>query len=166
MSDSRTTRAAWLVIAVVALCASSGCVQRRLTIRSNPPGALVYIDKYEIGTTPVSTDFIYYGTREVKLVKDGFETVVALEPLSPPAYDYPGVDFFTENLVPFEFRDERTLNYTLTPQKVMPTDEILARANGLRQGSTAPIPPGTLQTPSRPRSIEPITPVPDLRLPR
>ncbi|MEI6037860.1 MAG: PEGA domain-containing protein, partial [Planctomycetota bacterium] len=43
------------------LCASTGCVQRRMTIRSNPPGALVYVDDYQIGATPVSTDFIYYG---------------------------------------------------------------------------------------------------------
>ena len=47
------------------LCASqSGCVERRLTIRSNPPGALVYVDDYTIGVTPVSTSFIYYGTRK------------------------------------------------------------------------------------------------------
>ncbi len=27
----------------------------------------------QIGVTPISTDFLYYGTREVRLVKDGFE---------------------------------------------------------------------------------------------
>ena len=29
------------------------------------PGALVYVDDFPIGTTPVSTDFIYYGTRQL-----------------------------------------------------------------------------------------------------
>src|SRR5262245_3745792 len=53
---------AWLL--VCAMLAQTGCVQRRLTIRSNPPGALAYVDDYQIGTTPVSTDFVYYGTRK------------------------------------------------------------------------------------------------------
>jgi hypothetical protein len=38
--------------------AATGCVQRRMTIRSDPPGALVYVDDYQIGTTPVSHDFV------------------------------------------------------------------------------------------------------------
>ena len=36
---------------------SAGCVQRRMTVRSNPPGALVYVDDYQIGTTPVSVEW-------------------------------------------------------------------------------------------------------------
>ena len=51
------------VLAVLVCLAALGCVQRRMTIRSNPPGALVYVDDYQVGTTPVSTDFGYYGTR-------------------------------------------------------------------------------------------------------
>ena len=32
-----------------------GCVRRRMTVRSNPPGAVVFVDDQEIGTTPAST---------------------------------------------------------------------------------------------------------------
>jgi hypothetical protein len=42
-------------VGLLTLLAVAGCVQRRMTIRSNPPGALVYVDDYQIGTTPVST---------------------------------------------------------------------------------------------------------------
>ena len=63
-----------LAMAAVCCCAQS-CVQRRLTIRSNPPGAYVYVDDYEIGITPCSTDFIYYGTRQFRLVREGYETL-------------------------------------------------------------------------------------------
>ena len=35
-----------------------------MTIRSNPPGAMFYVDDYEIGITPISTSFIYYGNGE------------------------------------------------------------------------------------------------------
>src|SRR5688572_31069760 len=62
------------LLIMVAL-AAGGCVQRRLTIRSNPPGARVYVGDEEIGTTPVSTDFVYYGTRRIRLAKDGYETL-------------------------------------------------------------------------------------------
>ncbi|HEV3005301.1 MAG TPA: PEGA domain-containing protein, partial [Pirellulales bacterium] len=100
--------AGWLAWALV--CAGAlGCggVQRRLTIRSNPPGALVYIDKYEIGRTPCSVSFVYYGKREFKLVKDGCETLTVDRWIVPPWYQVFGLDFITENLSPIEIRDER-----------------------------------------------------------
>ncbi|NCY03200.1 MAG: PEGA domain-containing protein [Planctomycetia bacterium] len=75
-----------LLVAVL-LVAATGCVQRRMTIRSNPPGALVYVDDYQIGTTPVSTDFIYYGTRKIRLVKDGYETLTVRQPFPIPWYE-------------------------------------------------------------------------------
>jgi len=125
------------------LCAT-GCVRRQLTVRSNPPGALVYIDDREIGTTPVSTEFIYYGTRKVQLVKDGYETVTVRQNFHPPWYQYPPLDFVTENLLPRELRDERVLDFQLEPQRVVPTEELLGRAENLRrsvqQGYVAPPP--------------------------
>jgi hypothetical protein len=118
-------------VAIVCL-SQTACVQRRLTIRSNPPGALVYIDNEEIGVTPCSTDYIYYGTRTIRLVKDGYETLTVLQPIPAPIYQYPGIDFVVENLVPYEIRDERTLAYNLTPQVMVPTEEILQRGDELR----------------------------------
>ena len=75
LSMVRRMRAPILAIILAAILVAPGCVQRRMTIRSNPPGALVYVDDYELGTTPVSHDFVYYGTRNIKLVKDGYETL-------------------------------------------------------------------------------------------
>ncbi len=110
-------------------------MRRRLTIRSNPPGALVYIDDHEIGLTPVSTYFTYYGTRKVKLIKDGFEPVTALETIRAPWYQLPPIDFISENLVGRELRDERVLEFQLQPQRLVPTQELLSRANSLRSGA-------------------------------
>ena len=112
--------------------ASAGCVQRRMMIRSNPPGALVYVDDYEIGTTPVSHNFTYYGTRKIRLVKDGYETLTLMQPIPTPWYEIPPLDFCLENLVPGELRDHRTLDYQLRPQMVVPPDELLGRAEALR----------------------------------
>ena len=42
------------------------------------------------------------------------------------------LDFVAENLVPGEIRDLRTLDFQLVPQRVVPTEEILDRAETLR----------------------------------
>jgi len=148
------------------LVSQIGCVRRRLTVRSNPPGALVYIDDQYIGVTPVSTSYIYYGTRKIHLIKGGYETVTVKQNLLPPWYQYPVIDFFAENVYPFELRDERELNFNLEPQRIVPTEDLVGRGQQLRvqsqQGvvtplvapspfagpfNTAPAPPGALQQP-------------------
>jgi hypothetical protein len=132
------TPVAWS-LAAIALCASQiGCVERRLTIRSNPPGAVVYVDDYPIGTTPVATNFVYYGTRKIRLVKDGYETLTVLQPVPSPWYEVPPLDFFSENLWPHEVRDQRVLDYQLMPQAIVPPEQILSRGENLRRGSQGP----------------------------
>jgi hypothetical protein len=124
-----------VLVAALAAAALSGCVQRRMTIRSNPPGAMVYVDDEPIGITPCSHDFVYYGTRKVRLVKDGFETQTVLQPMPAPWYQFTPIDFVAENLVPWEIRDERYLDYQLQPQVIVPTDQLLGRAENLRASS-------------------------------
>jgi len=123
---------------IVAIAASlSGCVRRRMTITSNPPGAVVLVDKVEVGRTPVSVDFTYYATREIKLIADGYETLTVNQPFAVPWYEYPVIDFFSENVVPWEIRDEHVLSYNLTPQVVVPTEQLLDRANEIRNTAQA-----------------------------
>lgn len=124
-----------LVLCCCLAISFAGCVQRRLTIRSNPPGALVYIDNYEIGRTPVATDYVYYGTRSIRLVKDGFETRTVEQFIPPPWYEVFPLEFVSENLVPLEIRDERMFSYDLLPQVIVPRDQLLSRAQALRDGS-------------------------------
>jgi len=107
-----------------------------MTIRTNPPGALVYIDDYYIGTTPVSTDFIYYGKRKIRLVKDGYEILtVPKYDISAPWYEVFPLEFVSENVVPWEIRDERLLDFQLAPQVMVPQDQLLGRAEQLRSQS-------------------------------
>src|SRR6478735_276155 len=86
-----------IFILVIALSAT-GCVRRRLNVRTNPPGALVYVDNQQIGSTPCSVDFTYYGTREIRLVKPGYETLTVNQPIPAPWYQYIPLDFISENL--------------------------------------------------------------------
>jgi hypothetical protein len=117
------------------LPALTGCVQRRLSIRSNPPGALVYVDDYEIGRTPCSTQFTYYGKRKFRLVLDGYETLTTEQRIWFPWYQVVGVDFIAENLVPWEIRDERDLVFNMQPLQNVPTEQLLENAERLRAGS-------------------------------
>jgi hypothetical protein len=132
---SRSARAVrWAcVLLVVGLAFLPGCVRRRLNVRTNPPGALVYVDNQQIGTTPCSVDFTYYGTREIRLIKPGFETLTVNQPIPTPWYQIPPIDFVSENLVPTKIRDNRTVTYDLAPQLVVPKEQLLDRANQLRQ---------------------------------
>jgi hypothetical protein len=128
------SQAIWALFVLAVCGCQCGCVQRRMTIRTNPPGALAYVDDYEIGTTPISTDFVYYGQRKIRLVKDGYETLTVMQPVPPPWYQIPPLDFVTENLVAGEIRDQRTFSYQLTLQRVVPTEQLLSRAENLRRG--------------------------------
>ncbi len=132
--QDRPPRVLLLRTAVLALAvlACTGCVRRRLTVRSNPPGAIVYVDNQHIGETPCSVDFIYYGTREIRLVKPGFETLTVNQPIPTPWYQYPGIDFISENLVPMRIRDNRNVAFNLAPQRVVPVEEIIGRGEQLR----------------------------------
>jgi len=113
----------------------TGCVRRRLMVRSNPPGAIVYVDNQPIGTTPCATDFVYYGTREIRLVKPGFETLTVSQPIPAPWYEIPPLDFVSENLIPQKIQDYRTVSFNMVPQVIVPTEQLLSRAEQLRQST-------------------------------
>ena len=144
-------------VAVVA-----GCVQRRMTIRSNPPGALVYVDDYQIGTTPVSTDFVYYGTRKIRLIKDGYETLTVRQPFPIPWYEVFPLDFVTENLWPWEIRDERVVDLAMVPAGSVPAEVVVSRAELARRsagsGPPTPVGPVTVPPPGPPGQPSPLPP--------
>ncbi|MGE3241124.1 MAG: PEGA domain-containing protein [Pirellulales bacterium] len=126
-----------IAAALLALVLPAGCVRRRLNVRSNPPGALVFVDNQQIGTTPCSVDFTYYGTREIRLVKPGYETLTVNQPIPTPWYQIPPIDFVSDNLLPNQIEDHRTVAFNLEPQIVVPTEQLIERGNQLRQETLA-----------------------------
>jgi hypothetical protein len=123
-------RMAFILLAATTL--SSGCVERRYTLRTNPPGALAIVNGEEIGQTPVSAPFFYYGDREITLIRDGYETRTVIQPINAPWWDNLLTEFFTENLVPFHLRDEREFNYQLTQASMSQASDLRDRAEELR----------------------------------
>ncbi|MFP6767826.1 MAG: PEGA domain-containing protein [Planctomycetaceae bacterium] len=123
-----------LLILLLAVCAAAttGCVHRRLTIRSQPAGAQVFVDGKDAGYTPTAVDFTYYATREVRLVKPGFETQTQTIRLPEPWYQVPPLDFLSDNLMPIQVTNRNEFQFSLQPQVVVPRGELLERANTLR----------------------------------
>ncbi|MGE0758457.1 MAG: PEGA domain-containing protein [Pirellulaceae bacterium] len=147
----RVSRFLLLLAAVSLALAPTGCVRRRMTIRTNPAGATAFVDDQEVGVTPVSTPFTYYGTRKVQLFRDGYETLTVKQPMPAPWYQVPPLDFFFENLWPFELRDERVLQFELPAQTNMPNEKVIERGemlrNGVRAGTLTPLPRPVTTTP-------------------
>ena len=56
---------------IALLLASVGCVERLITVRSQPSGALVYLNDEEVGRTPVTVPFTFYGYYDVRLEHEG-----------------------------------------------------------------------------------------------
>jgi PEGA domain len=130
---------AFVLLAGVGLMA--GCVERRYTIRSDPPGATIIVNGEEIGPTPASKSFVYYGDREITAILDGYATKTIIQPINAPWWDNYFTEFFTENLLPSTLRDEREYKIQLTPAQSPPKDELRDRAESLRdEARTLPKP--------------------------
>ncbi len=130
-TDSKSFRLVLLLL-ITSCLFLSGCVSRRLTVRTNPPGALVKLNGKRLGFSPVSTDFTYYGTYEIELIKDGYETETILQTISPPWYQRFPVDFVSDNFSPFRVTNRHEYTWPLRPKNILPTDDLLNRANELR----------------------------------
>lgn len=151
------TRITWLAAAVLLAALSSGCVTRRYVITSDPPGAVVYRDGQPIGATPVEEPFVYHGKYRFRLVKDGYQPLDVEPVLEEPWYQWPGIDFITENLICYTFRDVQCLHFQLQPMETVRPDDIRARAETLRsRGQAIQTPPGTEPPPKiRPPHLPP-----------
>ena len=128
------------LIAVLAVAGSlSGCVRRQMTITSEPAGAMVYLNDREVGRTPLTTDFLWYGTYDVQLRKDDYETLSARTRVVAPWWGWPPFDLAAE-MMPFHPTDHRKLNYVLRERQDEPTAALVARGLEFknRLGTVAP----------------------------
>jgi len=132
-------RADWVKTAAVSLLVllQAGCVQRKLAITSEPGGALVYVSSVERGRTPLTIPFTWYGDYEVILRKAGYETLRTHCNVTPPWYEVPPLDLFSE-LAPWTYRVHKSAHYTLA-EKTEPTDaDLFRRAEELRARNLEP----------------------------
>jgi hypothetical protein len=137
----RPRRRAAIVLVSALVGAACGCVERRYTVRTDPPGAQVVVNGESIGPAPASHNFYYYGDREITLVLDGYETKTVIQPVNAPWWDNYVTEFFSENLVPWVIRDDQEFAYTLEPVRSPTQEEVQARAETLRSEAQVLPPP-------------------------
>jgi hypothetical protein len=131
----RRTAANALSLLIVASAAATGCsrVERSLQVTSDPPGALVYLNGQEAGRTPMNKSFVWYGTYDVQLRKEGYKTLSTKEKVWAPWWQVPPIDLVAD-LLPLPLKDQHKKSYKLTPMSDAPeeTTELLARGERLR----------------------------------
>lgn len=123
-----------LIALLFPLASIVGCVgvRRELTVESEPSGALVYVNGDEIGRTPVTKEFLYYGTADIRLRKEGYETLEDHPRVWAPAWQIPPIDLVTE-ASPVPIVDRHRLMYELTPVQLdADPQELVARGIQLR----------------------------------
>ncbi|MBX3363160.1 MAG: PEGA domain-containing protein [Phycisphaeraceae bacterium] len=70
-----------------------GCASdRRLIVTSDPPGARIWLNDTEIGRTPASASFKFYGVYDVRLEAPGHEPLHTRRRVEAPLYEYPVID--------------------------------------------------------------------------
>jgi hypothetical protein len=131
------------VLAVVALlCAGcTGRVARSITIETNPPGAVVWLNDNEVGRTPVTAPFTWYGVYNIRMELEGYEPLVVNERVAAPWYQWMFLDLPFETVVPGTRHDEHRFGpYELTPAKASDVDEVVLRAKQFRDEARHDLP--------------------------
>ncbi|MBC7834186.1 MAG: PEGA domain-containing protein [Phycisphaerales bacterium] len=128
----------------------TGCVKRTISITSQPPGALVWLNDVQVGRTPCSTDFTFFGTYDVRLDLEGYEPVATSREAEPPIYEYPGFDLVAE-AVPLNIATFIDWHFDLEPVAEATLDRREAEARLLeraRQMQAEEAAKGSNETPS------------------
>lgn len=133
----QTKRSLVVILALLApllplLGGCAGGVDRTIVVESEPPGALVYLNDQEVGRTPVEVPFLWYGTYDVRLRKEGYEAVKTRRRVWAPLWQIPPFDLLAE-LVPFPLEDRHRLAFTMEPlPEGVDQAELIQRAERLR----------------------------------
>ena len=102
-------------------------------IRTEPEGAIVYVDGRRIEKSAREIPFLWYGTRHVLLVAEGHEPVMVPVRLRPPIYEIPPFDFVSEVLVPWTITDVHEVSVDLVPLEEEDVSGLLERAEDYRR---------------------------------
>ena len=118
-------------LTLLTVLAAAGCAERKMTVISDPPGAVVFMDGEEMGVTPVTYKFNFYGGRRFTLKHDGYETHEEIRQISPPLHMAFPMDTIWD-LTPLPARDHKTLEFKLAEQGDPDPEELRNRAEGMR----------------------------------
>ena len=120
----------WLVLGGVLLF--SGCVERKLTINTEPQGALIVLNDEEIGVSPVTVGFNWYGDYKVRANKQGYAILNTHRELEGPLYDKFPFDFFAEILWPGRIVDEYEWTFEMVAYEAPNREQLIETAQEMK----------------------------------
>jgi len=122
-----------ILVILIALTTFAGCVERELTINTKPQGAVVTLNDEEIGESPVTVNFNWYGDYCVRISKEGYETLNTHRDLKGPWYDHFPFDFFAQIVNPNRIVDSYEWTFELSPKQQISRDELIQNADELKK---------------------------------
>lgn len=117
---------------IIACLFLTGCVERKLTITTNPDDALVVLNDEEIGLSPVTVNFNWYGDYCVRIQKEGYETLNTHRELKGPWYDHFPFDFFAQIVNPNRIVDSYEWTFDLAPRRQISREELIRNAREMQ----------------------------------
>ena len=128
------------VLVLVLLAAAWGCVERKLTVTSTPPGAKIYLDDEPKGETPATFRFNFHGHRTFTLKKDGYGIKEEVRKVRAPFWELPGLDVIAE-FTPIPLEDHQKFHFELEPVRRVSTGDLLDRARAMKARMEGKPPP-------------------------
>ncbi len=125
-----------LCVMAIAL-AAIGCVQRTIQITSDPPGSLVYLNDEEVGRTPLTVPFLFYGVYDVRLEHEGYKPLWTQQPTQTPWWEAPGPDLIAE-MIP-NLKTQQHWHYILELAPIPSETPLIDRAHQLRATLNSPM---------------------------
>ena len=119
----------------VLLC--SGCVERQLTVKTEPTDALVVLNDEEIGNSPVTINFEWYGDYNVRISKTGYQTLRTHRNLKRPIRDRFPFDLFADVLWPKRIVDKYEWTFQLAPYEAVQRKDLIDSAVSLKKDALA-----------------------------
>ena len=122
-----------LSVCIATAAVLSGCVERQLTINTQPQGAIVVLNDEEIGISPVTVNFNWYGDYNVRIQKEGFETLKTHRKLKGPWYDSFPFDFVAQILWPKTITNSYDWTFQLSPLTLPTREQLIKNAQNLKE---------------------------------
>ena len=134
MKKPQLGRNSLLITGIIVLASSliCGCVERKLMINTEPDGALVYLNDEEIGITPVTIEFSWYGDYRVRIEKQVFETLSTHRNLVGSLHDRFPFDFIADFLWPKRIVDSYEWDFKLTEYQPPKRDDLIKASKVMR----------------------------------
>ena len=107
-----------------------GCVERIISITSQPSSALVYLNDVEVGRTPLEVQFLHYGVYDVRLEAQGYKPLWTKQEAKTPLWDQPGIDLFAEAIP--GTKSHISWHFEMEPAEATDADRLIDRAGQMR----------------------------------